>query len=189
MIRTERLVLRPWRDSDRPVFAAHSADPEVMRHFPKTLTRAEADAYVDKTNRELAEYGFCKWAVEMPGVAPFIGIVGIGPIVWEAEFTPAVELAWRLGRDYWGKGLATEAARAAMRDGFERAGLAEIVAVTSLGNTRSIAVMQRLGMVRDREFDHPRLEEGHRLRRHVLYRADRKAWLAAAANAQAALSS
>ncbi len=111
-----------------------------------------------------------KWAVEAPGVAPFIGAVGLQPVSYDAVFTPAIEVAWRLHRDYWGRGYATEAARAAIQDGFDRLHLTDIVAVTALPNQPSQRVMERLGMTRDIAFNHPRVPEGHPLRRHVLYR-------------------
>src|ERR1019366_7275768 len=111
------------------------------------------------SKRDLAEAGICKWAVEAPGVAPFVGAVGLSRVKFEASFTPAVEVAWRLHRNYWGRGYATEAARAAIEDGFTRIGLFEVVALTVLGNTASQRVMERLGMTRTIEFDHPLVAE------------------------------
>ena len=143
MIETPRLLLRPWRDSDLPVFAEQNADPLVMRFLLHVLTRAESDAYVEATTRHLGETGYCKWAVEAPGVAPFIGAVGLTRVKFEASFTPAVEVAWRLHRRYWGQGFATEAARAAIEDGFTRVGLREIVAITTLMNQPSMRVKER----------------------------------------------
>jgi len=167
MIETSRLVLRPWRDSDLVPFAELNADPIVMRFLRGVLTRDESDAYVQRVQRHMAEHGFCKWAVEAPGVAPFIGAVGISNVRFEASFTPAVEIAWRLDRRFWGQGYATEAA---MADGFTRVGLREIVAITTLGNIASQRVMQRLGMTRSIEFNHPLLAADSPLRRHILYR-------------------
>ncbi len=169
-IATPRLILRPWRDSDLAPFAAQNADAEVMRYLTGRLTREESDAYVARAQAHLAEHGFGKWAVEVPGVAPFIGAVGLSYVRFEASFTPAVEVAWRLARRFWGAGYATEAARAAIDDGFARIGLSEIVAFTVLDNRASQRVMQRLGMTRSIEFDHPLIEAGNPLRRHVLYR-------------------
>lgn len=173
MITTPRLILRPWRDSDLAPFAEQNADPYTMRFFATTLSRAESDAYAARHIRLQAEQGMGKWAVEVPGVAPFIGAIGLQPVGFEAAFTPAIEVAWRLHRAYWGRGYATEAARAAIEDGFQRLGLAEIVAFTPLPNLPSRRVMERLGMTPDGEFDHPRLPEVHPLRRHVLYRLRR----------------
>jgi ribosomal-protein-alanine N-acetyltransferase len=170
MIETARLILRPWRDSDLPLFAEQNADPVVMRYLVGPLTRAQSDDYVAQAVRHLAETGYCKWAVEAPGVAPFIGAVGLSRVKFEASFTPAVEVAWQLHRNYWGRGYATEAARAAIEDGFTRIGLTEIVALTTLGNLAFQRVMQRLGMTRTIEFDHPAVAGNSPLRRHILYR-------------------
>jgi RimJ/RimL family protein N-acetyltransferase len=173
MIETPRLILRRWRKSDLHPFAEQNADPVVMRFLAGVLTRDESDAYVERAERHFADNGFCKWAVEAPGVSPFIGAVGLTRVRFEASFTPAVEVAWRLARRYWGRGYATEAAQAALDDGFRRVGLEEVVAMTALGNAASIRVMERLGMARSIEFDHPHHPEGSPLRRHVLYRLRR----------------
>ncbi len=174
MIATARLILRPWRESDLPLFAAQNADPVVMRYLTGVLTREESDAYVARAERHFVEVGYCKWAVEAPGVSSFIGAVGLTRVRFEAAFTPAVEVAWRLGRQHWGQGYAAEAARAAIADGFCRIGLGEIVAMTALGNTASMRVMERAGMRRSVEFDYPGLPEGSPLRRHVLYRLSKQ---------------
>jgi RimJ/RimL family protein N-acetyltransferase len=174
-LRTARLRLRGWRDEDRAPFAAMNADPLVMEHFPAPLSRAESDALAERIERGFAEHGFGLWAVEIAGGADFAGFVGLSVPSFEAHFTPAVEVGWRLARDAWGRGYATEAAREALRFGFAEAGLAEIVSFTAPANARSIAVMERLGMRHDGadDFDHPRLPPGDRLRRHVLYRLRR----------------
>lgn len=173
MIQTARLILRPWRSSDLPPFAEQNADPIVMRFLGGALSRGDSDAYVARSEAHYAQHGFCKWAVEAPGVAPFIGAVGLGHVAFQASFTPAVEVAWRLNRRFWGQGYATEAARAAIQDGFTRIGLQRIVALTVLDNIPSQRVMQRLGMTRSIEFDHPRYAADHPLCRHVLYRLER----------------
>jgi RimJ/RimL family protein N-acetyltransferase len=173
MIETARLILRPWRDSDLQPFAEQNADPVVMRYLIGPLSREQSDVYAAQAMKHLAETGYGKWAVEAPGVAPFIGAVGLSRVKFEASFTPAVEVAWRLHRHYWGRGYATEAARAAIEDGFTRVGLQEIVTLTTLGNTASQRVMQRLGMTRTIEFDHPAVAEDSPLRRHILYRLSR----------------
>ena len=173
MIETPRLILRPWRSSDLPLFAEQNADPVVMRFLGGVLTREASDAYADRAERHRAAHGFCKWAVEAPGLAPFIGAVGLTHVRFEASFTPAVEVAWRLHRRYWGQGYATEAARAAIDDGFNRVGLREIVSMTALVNTASMRVMQRLGMTRSIEFDYPNYPQASELRLHILYRLQR----------------
>ena len=177
-LRTERLLLRGWRDSDLESFAALNADPAVMEFMPRSLERAECDAIVGRIRDHFAEHGFGWWAVEVPGIAPFIGFVGISVPRFEAHFMPCVEIGWRLARAYWGKGYATEAARAANAFGFEQAGLDEIVSFTAMVNRRSLSVMRRLGMTHDRsdDFDHPALAEDHPLCRHVLYRMRRRDW-------------
>jgi RimJ/RimL family protein N-acetyltransferase len=146
-----------------------------MEYFPSALDRTESDAFADRIQAGFIANGYGLWAVELPGEAEFIGYVGLAPANFEAHFTPAVEVGWRLARNHWGRGLASEAARAAVADGFNRVALAEIVSFTVPANTRSVRVMERLGMTHDRndDFDHPRLPVGHRLRRHVLYRIKR----------------
>lgn len=172
-LETERLLLRPWRDEDREPFAALNADPRVMEFMPAPLSRTESDALVDRIQRRFEQHGFGWWAVEVPGVAPFIGFVGLAVPRFEAPFTPCVEVGWRLAAEHWGQGYATEAGRASLAFAFDRAGLDEVVSFTATINRPSIRVMERLGMTRDasEDFDHPSVEPGHRLRRHVLYRA------------------
>lgn len=169
---TERLRLRSWRDEDLEPFAALNADPRVMEHYPKPLSRAESDAAATGIRAHLAEQGFGLWAVEAPGVAGFIGYVGLSVPAFQAHFTPCVEVGWRLAFQDWGQGYATEAAAAALGHAFGTLGFGEVVSFTVPANRRSRAVMERLGMRRSPEddFDHPSLPEGHRLRRHVLYR-------------------
>lgn len=175
MIQTRRLILRPWRPEDLQPFAEQNADPVVMRFLGGPLTRTQSDDYAARAEQHLAAHGYCKWAVEAPGVAPFIGAVGLSHVRFEADFTPAVEIAWRLHRRHWGQGYATEAARAAIQDGFSRASLREIVALTALGNIPSQRVMERLGMTRTLVFDHPNVPADSPLRQHVLYRLARPA--------------
>ena len=174
-MRTERLILRPWRDSDIEPFAAMNADPRVMEFFPKLATREETEAMVGRLRAHFEKHGFAMWALELPGVAPFIGFAGLVHVSFEAPFTPAVEMGWRLAHAHWGRGYATEAARAALRYGFERLGLPEIVAFAAAGNRRSTRVMEKLGMRYDEhaDFDHPRSPPDSPHRRHVLYRIAR----------------
>jgi RimJ/RimL family protein N-acetyltransferase len=168
-LRTDRLLLRGWRAEDRDPFAAIGTDAEAMRYYPSMLTRAESDARLDQYERTWARDGFGKWAVEIPGVAAFAGSIGLAIPPFEASFTPCVEVGWRLAREHWGHGYATEAARAAIEYGFTRLGIEEIVAFTVPANTRSIRVMEKVGMRFAGEFDHPSIAEGHPLRRHALY--------------------
>lgn len=175
-LHTDRLVLRAWHESDREPFAALNADPMVMEHFPSTLSRAESDVFVDRIRDRWARGRPSLWAVEMPGVAPFIGYVGLLEPSFEAPFTPCVEVGWRLSARHWGEGYASEAALAALTHGFDTIGLDEIVSFTVPANTRSRRVMEKLGMGHDPadDFDHPNLPEGDPLRRHVLYRLLRR---------------
>jgi ribosomal-protein-alanine N-acetyltransferase len=177
ILRTARLTLRPWRTADLPANAALNADPAVRRWFPGTLTRAESNANAARLQAHIDRHGFGFWAVEATGEAPFIGFVGLQHVNFAAPFTPAIETGWRLAREHWGKGYATEAALAALAHGFGVLGLPEIVAFAVAGNAASRRVMQRIGMTHDPadDFDHPALAEGDPLRRHVLYRAQRPA--------------
>lgn len=172
-LQTPRLRLRAWRDEDVPAFAALNADPAVMEFFPKPLDRAESDAVAARIRDHFRRRGFGLWAVEVPGLAHFVGFVGLTVATFQAHFTPCVEIGWRLARAYWGRGYASEAARVALRFGFEELELEEVVSFTSAVNRRSMAVMERIGMTRSPadDFDHPALPPGHPLRRHVLYRA------------------
>lgn len=175
---TDRLLLRGWRACDREPFFQINADPRVCEHFVRPLDRAESDALTDRIEAHFARHGFGLWAVEVPGVAPLIGFVGLAVPRFEAAFMPCVEVGWRLSADFWGRGYATEAARAALAFGFETQGLDEIVSFTVPANVRSRKVMERLGMRLDPDgdFEHPHVPEGHRLRRHLLYRLHRRDW-------------
>ncbi len=177
---TERLLLRQWRDDDRAPFAALNADPEVMRYFSKRLTSEESDGLAAYIWGIIDRQGWGLWAVEVHGGAPFIGFVGLGAPGFETHFTPAIEVGWRLHRDHWGRGYATEAAVAALTFAFEELNLPEVVSFTTVGNERSRRVMERLGMSRDPgdDFDHPSVPEGP-LRPHVLYRIRPEQWRAA----------
>ncbi len=169
---TPRLKLRRWLAADREPFAALNADPVVMEHFPAPLARAQSDDLVERIEAGFEWRGYGLWALEVRASGEFIGFTGLEEPSFEAHFTPAVEVGWRLARSAWGRGYATEAAGAALRFGFDRVGLAEIVSFTSAVNLRSRAVMERIGMSRDPDgdFDHPEIPDGDPLRRHVLYR-------------------
>jgi RimJ/RimL family protein N-acetyltransferase len=171
-LRTERLVLREWRDADLEPFAALNADPEVMEHLPALLTREQSDEMVGRLHARAAQGRPSLWAVEVPGHARFIGFVGLLEPAFEAHFSPCVEVGWRLAKEHWGQGYATEGARAALAWAFGDVGLDEVVSFTVPHNTGSRRVMEKLGMRRDpaEDFDHPHLPSGHPLRRHVLYR-------------------
>lgn len=168
---TERLRLRRWREEDIAPFAALNADPEVMEYFPACLTEEETRGLVGRMEGKFEKNGFGLWAVETKNSGAFIGFVGLNTPDFEARFTPCVEIGWRLARAHWGKGYATEAAKVALNYAFHTAKLPEVLSWTYEGNTKSRQVMERLGMQRDtsRDFLHPALPDGHRLRPHVMY--------------------
>ncbi|MGD9997888.1 MAG: GNAT family N-acetyltransferase [Ilumatobacteraceae bacterium] len=182
-LQTDRLLLREWHDSDRAPYAALNADPVVMEHFPSTLTEQQSDEMVDRIVAKWAD-GFGLFAVEVTDPSPdaahlrgrFIGFVGLAAPTWTTWFTPCVEIGWRLARHSWGRGYAPEAARAVLAWGFGNVDLPddEIVSFTTVANTKSRRVMEKIGMVHDpsRDFDHPVLA-GWEGRRHVLYCIDR----------------
>lgn len=174
---TPRLRLRQWRDADREPFAVMNADPAVMEFFPSLQSRASSDASIDAWRSQLAAQGWSNWAVELVESGEFIGFTGLSIPRRALPFSPCVEVGWRLARAFWGRGFATEAARGALKVGFEQLSLAEIVSFTAIGNQRSRAVMARIGMHNaNADFEHPGVPEGHPFRPHCLYRITRSQW-------------
>lgn len=177
VLETARLTLRQWRPQDRAPFAALNADPEVMAYLPHCLSRAQSDHLSDRCQALISEHGWGFWALERQQDGAFLGFVGLHMPDAALPFSPCVEIGWRLATRYWGQGYATEAAMAALHFGFTTLGLAEIVSFTVVGNRRSRAVMERLGMVPDPQtFNHPALAEDSPLRRHCLYRLSAGQW-------------
>ena len=178
-LRGERVLLRPWRDEDIEPWAEMNADPRVMEHFPSVLSREEAEESAARIRSHVDEEGWGLWALEVPGVHDFAGFVGLAVPTFDAPFQPGVEVGWRLPVAAWGRGYASEGARLALDRAFDSLGWAEVLSFTAVGNARSRAVMERLGMHHDErdDFDHPRLA-GSPLERHVLYRlrAGERAW-------------
>jgi len=170
---SSRLTLRPWRPDDLDPLFAINGDPDSMRHFPAPMTRAQSDAWAAGLQAHIDKHGWGFWVVEHHAGAAFAGVVGLMHIPWQARFTPAVEIGWRIAPPFRRDGLALEAARLALGFGFGELGLPEIVAFTAPGNVASRRLMERLGMRADGDFDHPRLPLGHPLRRHLLYRIAR----------------
>lgn len=185
---TDRLILREWRDDDMQPYAALNGDVEVMEHFPSTLTPQQSNEMVGRIRAHWQD-GFGLWAVEVADTAPaaaeltgkFIGFIGFAAPTWTTAFTPCVEIGWRLAKHAWGHGYAPEGARAALSWGFEHLDLPhdEIVSFTTVKNTKSRRVMEKIGMVHDpsRDFDHPMVLHWSGAR-HVLYCIDRQRFAA-----------
>jgi RimJ/RimL family protein N-acetyltransferase len=169
---TERLILRHWRESDREPFARMNADSRVMEFMPAVLTREQSDAFAERIEAHFRQHGFGLCAVELRSGHAFAGFVGLAVPAFQAHFTPCVEIGWRLAAEYWGNGLATEAALSMVAYATAQFGLEALVSFTVPGNARSRRVMEKLGMSHDpaEDFDHPRFSPGHPYRRHVLYR-------------------
>ena len=173
-LETARLIVRPWEERDSAPFAAVNADPKVMETLPAVMSRAESDAMIDRIMDGFNERGWGWFVVKRKSDGAFIGATGLDVPSFKASFTPCVELAWRQASGFWGQGYVSEAARACVGYAFEVLGETRLYAFTTPDNARSPAVMERIGMSRlaGGDFDHPNLPEGHRLRRHVLYRID-----------------
>lgn len=171
VIQTARLRLRPWREEDKSPLRELNADPRVMACFPSPLSASQSDALAERCQKLIEAQGWGFWAVECSTTQAFIGLVGLHAQPNALPFSPCVEIGWRLAYRYWGRGYASEAATGALRFGFDSLQLEEIVAFTAIGNLRSRAVMERIGMREDGTgFDHPEVPQGHPLRRHCLYR-------------------
>ena len=179
VLETERLLLREWWESDKAPYAALNADPAVMEHFPSTLTREQSNEMVDRMSAAFDTRGYGLWAAEVKESGAFIGFIGLSAPTWETSFTPCVEVGWRLAKESWGHGYAPEGATAALEYGFSHVDLPrdEIVSFTTVDNTKSRRVMEKIGLTHDaaRDFDHPMLPDWAG-RRHVLYRITRTAY-------------
>ena len=180
-IETERLYLRQWQASDFATFADMNADPEVMQYFPKLLTPKVSDIIANKCQQLIADNGWGLWAVSLKvdeeNSGDFIGFVGLNDTHANMSFAPAVEIAWRLSKEHWGQGYATEAARASLNFAFTELGLEEVVSFTAVINKRSQLIMQRIGMTDTQDnFYHPALKSTHPLAEHVLYKISRQQW-------------
>jgi len=175
-IETPRLILRDWRDSDVEAYVQMNADPRVTKFFPHRYTRERSETTAAMIREQLARNGYGWWAVEVRGGTPFAGVIALQAVPFQAPFTPANEIGWRFAFEHWGKGYATEGARAALEFAFDELKWPEVIAFTAASNIRSQRVMERLGMTHDPRdsFDHPKIESGHPLRRHVLYRVRKR---------------
>ena len=174
-VTTDHLLLRDWLESDLEPFAQLNADAQVMEFFPSILSRSQSDQFADRIADQLRANGFGLFAAELRSSRTFIGFIGLSIPRFTAHFTPCVEIGWRLARAHWGRGLATEGARAVVQRAFEDLALPALVSFTVPQNLRSRRIMEKLLMTYDPadDFDHPILPEGHLLRRHVLYRLQR----------------
>ena len=168
-IETDRLLLRQWKETDCSTYISMNLDKEVMEYFPSLLSEVKTRQHIDSIQLTIEQNGYGLFAIERKDTHSFIGFTGFAHPKFEAAFTPCVEIGWRLARDQWGMGFATEAAKACLAYGFRTLQFSAIHSFTSVLNTRSEQVMKKIGMQKNGEFDHPLLEEGHYLQKHVLY--------------------
>jgi RimJ/RimL family protein N-acetyltransferase len=177
MIETKRLILRQWKQEDYKPFAKLNADSAVMEYFPSLLTKKQSDTLANTFKALIVKQGWGVWALEEKATGQFVGALGLHEPTGDLPFLPCVEIEWRLAYEYWGKGYATEAGQEALRYAFEVLKLEEVVSFTAVVNKRSSALMQRLGMQNSyKDFEHPALPKGHRLRKHVLYKIKKDKW-------------
>lgn len=177
-LKTERLILRQWHQNDLTDFAALNADSEVMKFFSYTMNKKESDELAEKIISRMNNNGWGFWAVETISDHVFIGFVGLNKPSYDVPVDPCVEIGWRLAKQYWGQGYATEAAKAALAFAFNKLELCEVYSFAAVGNQRSRAVMERLNMVNTSiSFQHPMMPENSKHKEHVLYKIDRKQWL------------
>ena len=169
-IETQRLLLRHWREPDLDAFISMNADSDVMRYFPATLSAEETKLFYDNIEREFSEYGYGLYAAEEKDSGSFMGFIGFHWARFDMDFCPCIEIGWRLDKRFWGKGYATEGAKTCLEHGFNRLGFDKIVSFTAVENISSQRVMQKIGMKFERYFDHPRVPDGHPLKKHVFYR-------------------
>lgn len=168
-IETSRLQLRDWEAEDLEPFSQLNADEQVMRYFPKTLTSEETNAFYQRILVEFKEYGFGLYAVEVKETKEFIGFIGFHRATFEADFTPCIEIGWRLKKEAWGKGYATEGASACLQYGFDKLGFNDVYSFTADVNNPSKNVMKKIGMERIKMFRHPKVEKDSPLSEHVLF--------------------
>jgi ribosomal-protein-alanine N-acetyltransferase len=167
---TERLYFRDWKETDKPIFAQMNADPNVMKYFVKTLDTQKSNEFVNRIGKQINEKGYGLWAVELKAEKQFIGFIGFNYTDFKSDFTPCIEIGWRLHNDYWLKGYATEGAKGCLNYGFNIIDLNEAYSFTTVSNKGSEKVMQKIGMKKIKEFNHPNIATSHALCKHVLYR-------------------
>lgn len=172
IIETDRLILRTWKQEDESAYFAINQDPKVIEFLLGPLTKGQVVDFIASCNAHYAEYGYAFWAAELKQTGELIGFIGLSSVMFKSAFAPAVEIGWRLGSQYWGKGLATEGAKACLIYAINHCGLKEVVSFTVKENTRSVRVMEKIGLKRDSagDFAHPKLATDHKLSRHILYK-------------------
>lgn len=173
--KSERIGFRKWRESDKIVFASLNEDKDVMEFFPKTLSKIESDNFVLRINQKFKEYSYGLYAVDELATKNFMGFIGFGHPSFELGFSPFIEIGWRLGKQYWNKGYATEGALECIKYGFNKLKFQNIYAFTAKTNLKSERIMQKIGMGKYMEFEHPKIEFGSKLKTHVLYKIDNTA--------------
>ena len=175
---SERLIFRLWNEKDSLPFALMNNDDDVMAYFPYKLSKKASDAFIDRMMNVHKEQGYGLYAVELKATGDFIGFIGFAVPSFEEEFMPCIEIGWRLNKEYWHQGYATEGALACLSYGFDQCGFEEVVSFTSKINRPSIAVMKRIGLTYVIEFQHPSIEDNHELKPHVLYKLTKASWIA-----------
>jgi len=184
-LKTKRLLLRQWKSEDFKPFARISADPDVMKFYPNTLNESESNAMVEKIQNLIAEKGWGFWAIENLADNNFMGFVGLHIPHYELPVSPCIEIGWRLAKQYWGKGFATEAGMASLDFAFEQLNVDEVYSFASTTNKKSQAVMTRLNMIDTKSnFNHPMIPDGNPLKEHVLYVIDKHKWAKHRINAE-----
>lgn len=173
---SERLGFRPWAKADLEEFAAMNADSEVMEYFPKPLSREESAEFLERLLAHYDTHGYCYFATELLETGELLGFVGLAYQTYDADFTPAVDIGWRLKKEFWGKAYATEGAKRCLKYAFEELELEQVISTCPLVNKRSERVMKKIGMIKMGEFEHPRLQENPELQPCVLYRITKKDW-------------
>lgn len=169
---SERLIFRQWKESDKEYFSRMNSDPQVMEFFPKQLNKLESDLRANQIIESIETNNYGLWAVEIKESNQFIGFIGLNFTDFNSEFTPCIEIGWRLGKEYWGYGYATEGAKEVLHYGFQVLKLDEVYSFTSKINVRSENVMKKIGMSKKGEFYHPNIEKDNKLCLHVLYKID-----------------
>lgn len=169
---TKRLVFRDWNEQDLNEFRIMNKDTRVMEYFKKILNKEETDRFYNAIQDEFRNYGYGLYAVETRHNNDFIGFIGFHWANFNSQFTPCIEIGWRLKYEAWGNGFATEGAKACLKYGFDTLGFNKIYSFTSKINLPSENVMKKVGMVKVMEFEHPNIMENNPLRKHVLYSID-----------------